>query len=757
VLNLASEHDYMKKRNTSQSGLFNPRIFLAFSLCSVGVLLAMFSFATTPSRPTLSVFGGPDPTVPGNPRYQIFASSVDPGFGEFNIGFNPATGHIFTMNSGAIYRITTPERRTPVLPECCAEVWEDKSATSTITGLDPILWTDQKTGRTFASNSTVGANALYAYTDTAAPFNDGDVWVEVGAAPASGTIDHETLGSGPYPASLSALTTPVNKGEFVLYCAQDGVGSNCQRSDDLGSTYGPGVPATGPGTMNSRGCGGLHGHVHIAPDGSAWLPDKSCGGSPGGAISVDAGAIPWTEFTVPASAGGQASDPSIAFDEKSTAYYCYVSGDEGENHAHVAVGKRTGTTIDWIRDVDVGASHGIVNVVFPEAIAGSEGRAACGFLGTNVPGDFQGTTFTGDWYLFIATTYDEGQSWMTVNATPNNPVQRHAGICLRGINCGSGTAPRNLEDFNEVTMDDKGRVLFGYSAGPGASMRVARQIGGKTLLTQFDVAEPALPKAPCLSGTRNTGGVHLSWKIPDNGGADIIRYRIFRGTAPGNEVFIGDTGTAGSTFDDVTANPAQPVYYVVRAVNNVDLAGGAVSNEINLPATPGIWLQSIGSRMSHGGTPFDVDLPLYGIGIECRSGAAGNFTLVFTFANPFSSVSSVNVTSGTGAVNNYTTQSGALVVNLTGVTNAQRLSVTLTNARDSVGNTAESITVTMGVLLGDVNANKLVTNADVSSIQAQVGATVTQSNFRNDVNANGTLSNGDVAAAQAQVGAQLPP
>ena len=27
----------------------------------------------------------------------------------------------------------------------------------------------------------------------------------------------------------------------------------------------------GPGTMNSEGCGGLHGHVHIAPDGTAWV------------------------------------------------------------------------------------------------------------------------------------------------------------------------------------------------------------------------------------------------------------------------------------------------------------------------------------------------------------------------------------------------------------------------------------------------------------------------------------------------------
>ena len=63
----------------------------------------------------------------------------------------------------------------------------------------------------------------------------------------------------------------------------------------------------------------------------------------------------------------------------------------------------------------------------------------------------------------------------------------------------------------------------------------------------------------------------------------------------------------------------------------------------------------------------------------------------------------------------------------------------------------------MGVLLGDVNGNRTVSNGDVGLIQAQVGAAVTQSNFRDDVNVNGVLSNGDVATAQAQVGAQLPP
>src|ERR1700730_10765245 len=58
----------MKKNPTSKSGLFNPRVLLAFALCSVGVLLAMYSFAGMPSsgakgRPSTSAPSLAGPTT----------------------------------------------------------------------------------------------------------------------------------------------------------------------------------------------------------------------------------------------------------------------------------------------------------------------------------------------------------------------------------------------------------------------------------------------------------------------------------------------------------------------------------------------------------------------------------------------------------------------------------------------------------------------------------------------------------------------
>jgi len=539
-------------------------------------------------------FGGADPTVPGVPRYRNFyapagTSAENGSQGEFNIGFNPHSGRILTMNIGPIWRLTPPERLTPARPECCEALWEDRSTLTTNVGLDPILWTDQKSGRTFASNSTAGANAVYAYSD-----NDGDLWVEVGAGPPDGGADHETIGTGPFPASLSALSTPLNQGHNTLYCSQDIVGpAMCQRSLDLGMTWGPGVPAyTGSGP---QGCGGLHGHVHIAPNGLAWLPVRDCNGRQGGVTSADAG-LTWSEFVVTGSRSQtQGADPSIAIDDDSTAYYCYVNdepvpaGNPPEGHVHVKVSRDGGQT--WINDYDLGASHGIRNAVHTEAVGGSSGRAACGFLGTNVAGDYQANGFPGIWYAFIATTYDGGRTWVTVNATPDDPVQSRTGVWQQG----GSHEDRNLLDFNEITVDDKGRVLYGYSDGcvsPGciagtaandftAFMRVARQSGGKGLFASQDAAEPLAPKPPCLSGTRDASGSHLTWKAPDNGGSDIANYQIFRGTQPGSETLLGQTGDAKTTFNDATADPSVPhYYYVVKAINAVGT--GNASNEADL-------------------------------------------------------------------------------------------------------------------------------------------------------------------------------
>jgi hypothetical protein len=166
--------------------------------------------------------------------------------------------------------------------------------------------------------------------------------------------------------------------------------------------------------------------------------------------------------------------------------------------------------------------------------------------------------------------------------------------------------------------------------------------------------------------------------------------------------------------------------------------------------------------MTHDGAgTFDIDLPLTGNpGIEPRSGGAnGDYTLVFTFANSLTSVTSGSVTTGTGSVASSNIDSNDphnYIVNLTGVTNAQTITVSLTNVNDSAGNFSPTVSAQMGVLLGDVNATGRVDAADVSQVRQQTLQPITSANFRNDINVTGRIDAADVSVVRQQTLTSLP-
>ncbi len=529
-------------------------------------------------------FGKPDPVEAGAARYQNyepFGLVAEAGNGECNIGFNPLTFKLMFMcfGNGSVYRITTPERLAEPLPEACNAVWEDVTPLATSGPqpvADPVMYTDAISGRTWASNLTAGPNVSYAYTS-----NDGELWVEAGGGGVVGA-DHQTIGSGPYPEG-SVIPHPLHQ-NAVYFCSQDIVGpAGCARSDDGGSTY----PFTNPLVYDGSLCGGLHGHVRVAQDGTVWLPVANCGTGTGYAISTDAG-VNWTDHMVPGTLGGGGSDPSIALDQASTAYFCYTNGD---GHIRAAVSRDRG--LSWTDDVDLGIRHGIKNSAFPEAWAGDSGRAACAFYGTDRQGNIESIDFPGLWYSFVAHTYDGGKTWKTTIITPNDPIQGIGGIWQSG----GGNPNRNLLDFNEVTMDEKGRLIFGYDDGCvrdcakapldnpqsfTARMTVARQTGGRNLLADSDLPEPHAPANACLAGTRTQARSTLTWKEPDHGGAAIVNYRVFRSTSPTTPgVFIGDAGPKASYVDSSADPNVEKYYYTVTAVNSS--GEGIASNKVELP------------------------------------------------------------------------------------------------------------------------------------------------------------------------------
>jgi hypothetical protein len=162
------------------------------------------------------------------------------------------------------------------------------------------------------------------------------------------------------------------------------------------------------------------------------------------------------------------------------------------------------------------------------------------------------------------------------------------------------------------------------------------------------------------------------------------------------------------------------------------------------------------SRKTHTGVgDFDVPLPLIGThGIECRTGgASGVYKVVVTFPLPVT-VSSVGVTSGTGSVSSTTVAGNQVTVNLTGVTNAQVITITLFGVND--GTNAGDVSVPMSVLLGDTSANGSVNSSDISQTKVQSGTAASMSNFREDVTINGLINSSDVSTVKVQSGTALP-
>src|SRR5437879_4737719 len=128
------------------------------------------------------------------------------------------------------------------------------------------------------------------------------------------------------------------------------------------------------------------------------------------------------------------------------------------------------------------------------------------------------------------------------------------------------------------------------------------------------------------------------------------------------------------------------------------------------------------SQKIHGGTPQSIDLLAGNPAIECRSGgSANNHTIILSFATSvtFTGATVTPGSGGTGSLNGAPIRSPdgtQITVNLTNVSNAQKLTVTLLGVNDST--ITYDCSIQMGVLLGDVNQTGGVDGNDVSAVQA---------------------------------------
>jgi hypothetical protein len=368
---------------------------------------------------------------------------------EPSLGMNWKSGHGLFMAGTSTYKLRFDDRAQPPSVN-----WWDVSSPYSVFNLDPILATDPATGTTLAGGDG-GACAVMSRTT-----DDGESWAS--SIPCTGLIDHPTVGLGPF-----AGTPPLGaSGKTAAYfCQQYPDLNQCARSLDGGVTWSPGVVV--------RGCIGLFGHVHVAPDGVAIVPSNVCSASGdlftgalgvGGFVSRDNG-LNWSSYAIPgAVSADRGFDPSIASTTDGTLYETWARNKD----AHPVVSMSTDSARHWTKPIDLAETVDppIYGSSFPTMVAGSPGRAAVAFLGTRHEPNYavSGSSAYDDpgaiWDLYVSMTYDGGKTWTTTQVTAD-PVQR-GGINDGGV---TATSTRNLLDFMAAGVTRDGRVVVGFADG----------------------------------------------------------------------------------------------------------------------------------------------------------------------------------------------------------------------------------------------------------------------------------------------------
>jgi autotransporter-associated beta strand protein len=349
-----------------------------------------------------------------------------------------------------------------------------------------------------------------------------------------------------------------------------------------------------------------------------------------------------------------------------------------------------------------------------------------------------------------------GSGTLTLSAanTYSGATNVHAGRLLVTNATGSGTGSGAVAVSNSgsevggtgtisgpITITTGAALLGGDGATTNGSLRVAADL----MLNPGSIIELVLGPSGAHSSLTRTGG---SWVFAPNQRFTFLDL----GAAPGfyDNIITGLAGDPGGTESWTITNAGFTGTFLYDGGGNIDLILTAATG-------PSLRLIDAVSRKIHGSAgPRDISLPLTGEpGVESRS-SNGNHTLVFSFSNDVVS-GNASVISGEGIAGIPIFNGNTMTVNLSGVADVQKITILLSNVRDSLSQVLPDKSVKLNVLIGDTNGNRTVNATDIGQTKSQSGALVTGDNFRTDINASGSVNATDIAQAKANAGRTLPP
>jgi len=404
---------------------------------------------------------------------------------EFNfsdVGEDGAEPSIGVTSSGCIFFIAFEK----VMRSCdFGETWEDVSGPQcAFQTNDPWGWVDPVTDRVFAVQMQGLETSWICWSD-----DDGESWL--GNPHDSGTTpinDHIKLATGPWTSSGYGLAGQLSQSVYetaVYYCYNKLAGIFCFTSFDGGATFEAGGQIIGLATTN----GGLHGAITSAPDGTVYVTPRV--EIPTVIVSKDNG-FSWFEREMGRDIGTPypRKNSEVATDTDSNAYHIWTGpGGPDQNSSFnnysgegVYLSRSTDSGESWEQESIRISPLEVVSYAFPQIDAGDPGRIAITYLGSensselglenNLDGDFwDGNAHYANskihYHLYVTyslNALDENPVFHTYRVS-EDPVQVGS-ICLNSGDCRDiGGSNRNLLDFNDLHIDNQGRVYIAFTDG----------------------------------------------------------------------------------------------------------------------------------------------------------------------------------------------------------------------------------------------------------------------------------------------------
>jgi galactose oxidase-like protein/dockerin type I repeat protein len=303
---------------------------------------------------------------------------------------------------------------------------------------------------------------------------------------------------------------------------------------------------------------------------------------------------------------------------------------------------------------------------------------------------------------------------------------------------------------------------------PNGKVLVAGGANGLSSAELYDAASGTWT----ATGNMGTARFDHTATLLSNGNVLVAAgYNFNDGYLSNAELYDSASGTWSATG---SLDTARAEHTAALLPNGKVLVAGGVNNgaaRIALPDGGFFPLSSAELYISNGGggltldsaasiqRGFAIDLPLSGpSGVEDRSGRPNKkFYVAMTFNNNITSVGSATTTCG--VVSTWSISGPIVTFNLVGVAhgcNESDITITANDVMDDMGHTLISASVTMGLLLGDVNGDRVVDGTDRMIVRSHLGQHTDGTNYRSDVSNDGFINYSDKQLVEQQQGTSLP-